>query len=181
MNYSGISECDVLNGPGFRVVLFVSGCDHMCHNCHNQKTWDSKYGFEFTKDIEDYLIRCLDKNYIDGITISGGDPLYKDNLNTVFELVNRIKNEYPEKNIWFYTGYTFDFLQNKFYEYRWTPFAIDADEWLTRWEIISMVDVLVDGPYIDSLKDLNLKFRGSSNQRLIDVTKTLKMGEVVAL
>lgn len=179
MNYSGISECDVLNGTGFRVVLFVSGCSHRCYNCQNPKTWDKNFGHPFTEKTKQYIFNCLDKDYIDGITITGGDPLYKYNLDEVLKLVQEIRISFPEKTIWLYTGYNFDLLNSKYNEYKYTPFAANADEWLTRWEIISNVDILVDGEYIDEQKDLSLKFRGSKNQRVIDVKRSLAQNKMV--
>ena len=179
MNYSGISECDVLNGTGFRVVLFVSGCSHRCYNCQNPKTWDKNFGHPFTEKTKQYIFNCLDKDYIDGITITGGDPLHENNLDEVLKLVKEIRISFPEKTIWLYSGYNFNLLNSKYNEYKYTPFVANADEWLTRWEIISNVNVLVDGRYIDEQKDLTLKFRGSKNQRVIDVKQTLKQGKVV--
>lgn len=179
MNYSGISECDVLNGTGFRVVLFVSGCSHRCYNCQNPKTWDKNFGHPFTEKTKQYIFNCLDKDYIDGITITGGDPLHENNLDEVLKLVKEIRISFPDKTIWLYTGYNFDLLKSKYNEYKYTPFAANTDEWLTRWEIISNVNVLVDGEYIDEQKDLTLKFRGSKNQRVIDIPESLKQGKVV--
>lgn len=179
MNYSGISECDVLNGTGFRVILFVSGCSHRCYNCQNPKTWDKNFGHPFTEKTKQYIFNCLNKDYIDGITITGGDPLYEYNLDEVLKLVQEIRIFFPEKTIWLYTGYNFNLLNSKYNEYKYTPFAADADEWLTRWEIISNVDVLVDGEYIDEQKDLTLKWRGSKNQRVIDVKQSLAQNKMV--
>lgn len=179
MNYSGISECDVLNGTGFRVVLFVSGCSHRCYNCQNPKTWDKNFGHPFTEKTKQYIFNCLDKDYIDGITITGGDPLYENNLDEVLKLVQEIRISFPEKTIWLYTGYDFNLLKSQYNEYKYTPFASNADEWLTRWEIISNVNVLVDGEYIDEQKDLTLKWRGSKNQNCIDVKQSLAQNRVV--
>ena len=181
MNYSGISECDVLNGTGFRVVLFVSGCSHRCCNCQNPKTWDKNFGHPFTEKTKEYIFECLSKDYIDGITMTGGDPLYESNLDDVLSLVNEVRHSFPEKTIWLYTGYDFNLLKQKFNEYKWTPFAVDADEWLTRWEIISNVNVVVDGEYIDEQRNLSKKWAGSDNQRVIDVKKTIENNKIILL
>ena len=179
MNYSGISECDVLNGTGFRVVLFVSGCSHRCYNCQNPKTWDKNFGHPFTEKTKQYIFNCLDKDYIDGITITGGDPLHENNLDEILKLVQEIRNSFPNKTIWLYTGYKFEQIKDTFMESKkwlqasWKHFAI------TRWEIISNIDVLVDGEYIDGQKDLTLKWRGSKNQHVIDVQKSLTQSGMV--
>lgn len=178
MNYSGISECDVLNGTGFRVVLFVSGCSHRCYNCQNPKTWDKNFGHPFTEKTRQYIFNCLDKDYIDGITITGGDPLHENNLNEVFKLVQEIRNSFSEKTIWLYTGYTWEQLV-----YSRMPSGVGKEKeflhWNQRNEIISNVDVLVDGEYIDEQKDLTLKWRGSKNQRVIDVKQSLAQNKMV--
>lgn len=148
MNYNGISECDVLNGTGFRVVLFVSGCENFCRGCHNQKTWDYNFGHEFTDITEEYLYQCLDKEYIDGISISGGDPFAPNNRDTIIELIHRIRNRYGNtKDIWLWTGYTLSQLQEM---------NIDIND----------IDVIVDGRFEIDKRDVSLKFRGSSNQHI---------------
>ena len=156
MNYSGISECDVLNGTGFRVVLFVSGCSHRCYNCQNPKTWDKNFGHPFTEKTKQYIFNCLDKDYIDGITITGGDPLYKYNLDEVLKLVQEIRISFPEKTIWLYTGYTWEQLV-----YSRMPSGVGKEKeflnWNRRNEIISNIDICIDGEYVDNLKDLTLK------------------------
>lgn len=159
MNYCGISECDVLNGQGFRVVLFVSGCDHQCYGCHNPKTWNPNYGHLFTEETKKYLFNCLSKEYIDGITITGGDPLYKDNRVAIKEFLYQLKILFPQKNIWLYTGYTYEEL-------------INMNDLIIK-DILDAVDVLVDGRYIEELRDVSLPFRGSSNQRIIKMKKKL--------
>lgn len=179
MNYLKIEHEDVCNGTGLRVVLWLSGCSHHCYNCQNPQTWDSNSGIPFDESAKQEIFNELSKDYISGITFSGGDPLHENNLDEVLKLVKEIRISFPEKTIWLYSGYNFDLLNSKYNEYKYTPFAANADEWLTRWEIISNVDVLVDGEYIDEQKDLTLKFRGSKNQRVIDVQQTLKQGKVV--
>jgi anaerobic ribonucleoside-triphosphate reductase activating protein len=167
------------NGDGLRVVLWLSGCSHNCYKCQNSQTHDPNSGILFDKNAEEELFTELSKDYISGLTLTGGDPLHKNNLDEVLNLVNKIRLLLPEKTIWLYTGYDFDLLQTQFTEYKYTPFANGSDEWLIRWEIISQCDVLVDGRYIDSLKNVNLKWRGSSNQRVISVKESLKQEQVV--
>ena len=196
MNYSGISECDVLNGTGFRVVLFVSGCSHRCYNCQNPKTWDKNFGHPFTEKTRQYIFNCLDKDYIDGITITGGDPLHENNLNEVLKLIQEIRNSYPDKTIWLYTGYhVFINYPESHREHKVilstrpnasTNIIYDdelffkkKEEDRKRSEIISNVDVLVDGEYIDEQKDLTLRFKGSKNQRVIDIKQSLAQNKMV--
>lgn len=179
MNYLKIEHEDVCNGTGLRIVLWLSGCSHHCYNCQNPQTWDPDSGIPFDESAKQEIFNELSKDYISGITITGGDPLHENNLDEVLKLVKEIRISFPEKTIWLYSGYNFDLLKSKYNEYKYTPFAANTDEWLTRWEIISNVNVLVDGEYIDEQKDLTLKFRGSKNQRVIDVPESLKQGKVV--
>lgn len=172
MHYAGISECDVLNGEGFRVVLFVSGCSHHCFKCQNRLTWNPKYGHEYTNETEKYIMTCLGKDYIDGITITGGDPFYEGNLNNVCDLIARIKCEYPNKNIWVYTGYTLEELLERIAH----KSDLDTD---ILYYILYHINVLVDGRYDDSQRDLNCPWAGSRNQRVIDMQKSLKERKVV--
>ena len=167
------------NGDGLRVVLWLSGCSHHCYNCQNPQTWNPDSGIPFDESAKQEIFNELSKDYISGITFSGGDPLHENNLDEVLKLVKEIRISFPDKTIWLYTGYDFDLLNSKYNEYKYTPFAANADEWLTRWEIISNVDVLIDGEYIDEQKDLSLKFRGSKNQRVIDVKQSLAKNKVV--
>ena len=179
MNYHNITYPDMNNGDGLRVVLWLSGCSHHCYNCQNPQTWDANSGIPFDESAKQEIFNELSKDYISGITFSGGDPLHENNLDYVLKLVQEIRISFPEKSIWLYTGYNFDLLNSKYNEYKYTPFAANADEWLTRWEIISNVDVLVDGKYIDEQKDLTLKWRGSKNQRVIDVKQSLAQNKVI--
>ncbi len=175
MNYSGISECDVLNGTGFRVVLFVSGCSHRCYNCQNPKTWDKNFGHPFTEKTKQYIFNCLDKDYIDGITITGGDPLYENNLDEVLKLVQEIRNSFPTKTIWLYTGYSYQ----KIFRGESSCISQEGLNNFKRRKIIGLCDVLVDGEYIDEQKDLTLKWRGSRNQHVIDIKQTLAQNKMV--
>lgn len=167
------------NGDGLRVVLWLSGCSHHCYNCQNPQTWNPDSGIPFDESAKQEIFNELSKDYISGITFSGGDPLYENNLDEVLKLVKEIRISYPEKTIWLYSGYNFDLLNSKYNEYKYTPFASNADEWLTRWEIISNVDIVVDGEYIDGQKDITLKWRGSKNQRVIDVKQSLAQNKMV--
>ena len=163
MNYHKIDYDNMLNGEGLRAVLFVSGCTHHCHNCQNPQTWDKKSGKEFTKSVKNELIEYLKNDYVSGITFSGGDPLYIHNIREVSSLCEYIKTKLKDKNIWLYTGYTIEKILN--------------DKLLKA--TIKYVDVLVDGRYEEALADRNYKWAGSTNQRIIDVQKTLKSGEIV--
>ena len=167
------------NGDGLRVVLWLSGCSHHSYNCQNPQTWNHDSGIPFDESAKQEIFNELSKDYISGITFSGGDPLYEYNLDEVLKLVKQIRISFPEKSIWLYTGYNFDLLNSKYNEYKYTPFAANADEWLTRWEIISNVNVLVDGEYIDEQRDLTKKWAGSSNQRVIDVQQSLTQNKVL--
>ena len=175
MNYSGISECDVLNGTGFRVVLFVSGCSHRCYNCQNPKTWDKNFGYLFTEKTKQYIFDCLDKDYIDGITITGGDPLYENNLDEVLKLVQEIRISFPEKTIWLYTGYSY----SEIFRGQSSCLSQEGLNNFKRRKIIKLCDVLVDGEYIDEQKDLTLKWKGSKNQNCIDVKQSLTQNKMV--
>lgn len=179
MNYLKIDHEDVCNGDGLRVVLWVAGCSHGCSECQNPQTWGPKSGILFDKSALNEIFEELEKPYISGITLSGGDPLYIQNLDTILDLIYDIKKKFPTKTIWLYTGFTFDRLMDNYKSYRQTPFEYRGDEWLERWEIIRRCDVLIDGPYIKEQRDITLKWRGSSNQRVIDVQETLKQGRIV--
>ena len=163
MNYEKIDKCSVSNGAGVRTVLWVSGCDVHCHNCHNPQTWDFNSGIPFTDDSMQEILYDLSKPYIKGLTLSGGHPLDPHNAPKVLEIVKRVKMVFPNKDIWIYSGYV------------WEDIIKDN----TLKEILKCTDVLVDGAYVDELRDISLAFRGSSNQRIIDVKKTLNSNEVI--
>lgn len=172
MNYHNILYDDMRNGDGLRVVLFVSGCEHYCVGCHNSQTWDVNSGVEFDESAKKELFEELDKPYISGITFSGGDPLHPDNLNTVVHLCNEIRNKYARsKTIWLYTGYKFEdiFINNE----------TVCDKSLKRQEIIRYVDILVDGEFIKEKLNINYPWAGSTNQRVIDVKKSLKENKII--
>lgn len=168
MNYAEIKTFDVANGPGIRVSLFVSGCTHRCPGCFNEKAWDFNYGKLFTQDTIDYIIDTLKFDAYKGITFLGGEPLERSNQKGLLPLARKIKELYPQKTIWCFTGYEFERdIMGKMY-----------NEWPETKELLSYIDVLVDGPFIESLKNLNLVFRGSENQRLIKLPETLDTGVV---
>lgn len=169
MNYAEIKTCDIANGPGIRVTLFVSGCTHRCQNCFNEETWDFKYGSPFTADTENELINALRPGYVKGLTLLGGEPLEYSNQQGLLPFIRRVKKELPGKDIWCYTGYTYerDVLERM------------CAEWEETKELLSYIDVLVDGEFVQALKDLGLRFRGSSNQRIIDLPESLRTGKTV--
>ena len=169
MYYAEIKTCDIANGPGIRVTLFVSGCTHRCQNCFNEETWDFKYGSPFTADTENELINALRPAYVKGLTLLGGEPLERSNQQGLLPFIRRVKKELPGKDIWCYTGYTFerDILEKM------------CAEWEGTKELLSYIDVLVDGEFVQALKDLGLRFRGSSNQRIINLPESLRTGETV--
>ncbi len=158
MRYHEITRDDMLNGEGLRAVLWLSGCGHHCPGCQNPLTWDPGAGLVFDEKAEEELFSILEKPHISGITLSGGDPLFPGNRKEVSALLARVRESFPEKNVWLYTGYR-------------------AEE-IWDWEGLPWVDVLVDGRYEEAERDEALHWRGSSNQRLIDVKKSLKRGEI---
>lgn len=168
MNYGEIKNYDIANGEGVRVSLFVSGCTHHCKNCFNPETWSFEYGKPFTKETEDYIIECLSPDYIDGLSLLGGEPFEPQNQEVLLPFLRKVKNELPNKNIWCYTGYLFD--RELLSESRARCECTD--------EMLSLIDVLVDGEFVQAMHDISLAFRGSSNQRIIDVQKSLETGEV---
>ena len=179
MRFASMRNLDISNGEGVGVSLFVQGCDRHCFNCFNPDTWDFNGGKEWTEETKNKFIKLIDRPYINRISVLGGEPLAEQNLDEVLSLIKEIRISFPEKSIWLYTGYNFDLLNSKYNEYKYTPFAANADEWITRWEIISNVNVLIDGEYIDEQRDITLKWRGSSNQRVIDVKQSLTQNKVV--
>lgn len=212
MNYHNLTYTDMNNGSGLRVVLWLSGCSHKCRGCQNPQTWDANSGIPFDESAKEELFRELDKDYISGLTLTGGDPLFEGNLDDVLDLVTEVNKRYnttqdrvyvtdknnniltgipheirlssPQKSIWIYTGYIWKDIMNYV-----TPFnnvittsnyeiLYDYQMW-KRQEIIKQCDVLVDGRYMDSQRDITLPYRGSSNQRLIDIRQSLQKGEIV--
>ncbi|MDE7106155.1 MAG: anaerobic ribonucleoside-triphosphate reductase activating protein [Anaeroplasmataceae bacterium] len=170
MNYATIKNYDIANGLGVRVSLFVSGCTHHCKNCFNAIAWDFNYGNVFTKEVEDDIIASLKQPMITGLSLLGGEPMEPQNQRGLYEFLKRVKKEVPDKDIWCYTGYTLetDLLEGKVH--------LEITD-----EILSMIDVLVDGKFVEELKDITLKFRGSSNQRVIDLKRTLATNQVAII
>ncbi len=166
MNYAAIKNCDIANGPGVRVSLFVSGCTHHCPGCFNEVAWDFNYGQPFTQEIMDRIVQMLRPDYIRGLTLLGGEPFEPENQGAIVQLLRQVKRELPQKSIWAFSGYLFDrdILSGRLGDTR---------------EYLSYLDVLVDGPFIEAQKNLSLRFRGSENQRLIDVPASLAAGKVV--
>ena len=157
MNYAGINQIDTANGKGVRVSLFVSGCPHHCPGCFNPETWDYDYGKPFDDSVIMEILEYLKPDYISGLTVLGGEPLAVQNRKTVLRLLEIVKKYSPDKSIWVYTGYVLEDL------------LAEGDE--TILNIFELIDVLVDGPFVQELKDVSLPFRGSSNQRIINVSK----------
>lgn len=169
MNYAEIKYCDVANGPGVRTSLFVSGCSHHCPGCFNEIAWDFNYGKPFTQDTIDSIIESLKPDYIQGLTLLGGEPFEYSNQKGLLPLVRQVRKVLPQKDIWCFTGFLFDkdIIENM------------CKKWKETNELLSYIDVLVDGRFVEDLKNLNLKFKGSENQRTILVNESLKSGNVI--
>ena len=168
MHYGTIKKLDIANGAGVRVSLFVSGCRNRCENCFQPETWAFDYGKPYTQETEDEIIKALEPSYVDGITLLGGEPFEPENQRELVKLLRRVRKERPGKDVWCYTGYTLEKILGDGHPH------CEVSR-----EMLSMVDVLVDGRFVDDLKDIALRFRGSSNQRLIELKKTLESGEIV--
>ncbi len=169
MYYGNIKFNDIANGEGVRTSLFVSGCTHHCKNCFNPETWDFCYGKIFDQSIIDEILQSLNHEYINGLTLLGGEPMEKANQMSLLPLVKQVKKQYPNKTVWCYTGYLFDKDLKK------------EGKVFTEWtdELLKYIDVIVDGEFVEDLKDITLRFKGSANQRIIDVQKSLKTGNIV--
>lgn len=179
MRYSQIRSMDISNGENLGISLFVQGCPFHCKNCFNPETWDFNGGKEWTEEVKNEFLKLIDRPYIKRVSLLGGSPLADQNLDDILELVKEIKMRFPDKDIWLYTGYTWEDI--------WSDSKIVIDDYTNkvyedyqkRQEIIKHCNILVDGRYEDDKKDLSLPYRGSSNQRIIDVQKSLEKGEVV--
>ncbi len=169
MHIAEIKKTDIANGEGVRVSLFVSGCTRHCKNCFNKVAWDFDYGKPFTPEVEEELLSALAPDYIAGLSLLGGDPFEPSNQEGLVPFLKKVKERFPQKTVWCYTGYTYG--GGKMLEEHANCASTSA--------LLSMIDVLVDGPFIEELKDIRLKFRGSSNQRVIDLKATLKSGNIV--
>ena len=169
MYYGNIKNFDVADGPGCRVSLFVSGCRNHCPGCFNEETWDFSFGERYTEETTDRILDSLAPDYIRGLSLLGGDPFEPENQRELVLLLRRVRTELPKKDIWAYTGYTLERLQGEDSH----PRCEVTDE------MLSMIDILVDGPFIQLKKNISLRFRGSENQRIIDLPATLKTGTIV--
>ncbi len=169
MNYAAIKTHDIANGPGVRVSLFVSGCTHHCEGCFNPETWDFHYGQPYTAETEQAILDACDKPYIRGLSLLGGEPFEPVNQKALLPLLRRFRVRFPEKTVWCYSGYNYelDMLTGQ------------LGDWAVTKEMLSLLDVLVDGEFILNQKDLNLRFRGSANQRIIDVPRSLEHDQVL--
>ena len=168
MNYGAIKKCDIANGVGVRTVLFVSGCTHHCKGCFQPETWNFDYGERYTKETEDEIIESLRPDYVDGITLLGGEPFEPENQRELVKLLRRIKKELPQKTVWSFSGYTYEELTGD------SRAVCEVTK-----EMLSMLDVLVDGEIVEPKRNISLRLRGSENQRLIDMNKTRKEGKIV--
>ena len=171
MYYGEIKNCDIANGEGVRVTLFVSGCTNRCPHCFQPQTWDFAYGRPFTAETEERLLSLLSPSYISGLTLLGGEPFEPENQRALLPFLRRVRERLPEKNIWSFTGFTYEELLTEGSH----PRCEVTDE------LLSLLDVLVDGRFVEELKNISLRFRGSSNQRLIDLNATRQSGEIVLL
>lgn len=166
MYYGEIKDCDIANGEGVRVSLFVSGCTNHCEHCFQPQTWDFSYGQPFTRETEDRILALLAPDYIDGLSLLGGEPFEPENQRALLPFLRRVREAFPGKDVWAYSGFTLEELTGG-------PPRCEATD-----ELLSMIDVLVDGRYVEALKDISLRFRGSSNQRLIDLRASRDAGEL---
>ena len=169
MHFGEIKNCDIANGEGVRVTLFVSGCTNRCEHCFQPETWDFQYGQPFTQETEEKLLALLEPDYINGLTLLGGEPFEPENQRALLPFLRRVRARYPQKTIWAFSGFTLEELR--------TPGShphCEATE-----PMLEIIDVLVDGRYVEAKKDISLRFRGSSNQRLIDMVRTREQGRIV--
>ena len=171
MHYGEIKNCDIANGEGVRVTLFVSGCTNHCKNCFQPQTWDFNYGNPFTEETEAELFRLLSPRYIRGLTLLGGEPFEPENQRALLPFLRKLRRELPEKTVWAFTGFTWEELHTEGSHPR-----CEATD-----ELLSLIDVLVDGRYVEELKDIGLRFRGSGNQRLLDLNATRASGKLTLL
>ncbi len=171
MYYGEIKNCDIANGEGVRVTLFVSGCTNRCERCFQPQTWAFDYGQPFTRETEEHILSLLSPGYINGLTLLGGEPFEPENQRALLPFVRRVRAAFPGKNIWAFSGFTYEELLR-----RGSHPHCEATG-----ELLSLIDVLVDGRFVEALKDISLRFRGSSNQRLIDLNATRRIGEIILL
>ena len=168
MNFGALKLCDIANGIGVRTVLFVSGCTHHCKGCFQPETWDFNYGQPYTKETENTIIEALRPDYIHGLTLLGGEPMEVENQRVLVELLRRVRSELPGKTVWCYSGYTWEQLTGR------SRARCEVTD-----EMLSLIDVLVDGEYVEDRRNISLRFRGSENQRLLDVPASRSAGHAV--
>ncbi len=168
MNYATIKKNDIANGTGVRVSLFVSGCRHRCKNCFNREAWDFDFGFLYTEDVQNEILDACDHSYIAGLSLLGGEPFEPENQETLIDLLRAFRERFPHKTVWCYSGFTFEEL-----------IGGNVGEHAT--ELLALLDVLVDGQFVEEQKDLSLLFRGSANQRILDIPRSLQSGSPVPL
>lgn len=171
MNYAAIKKSDIANGEGIRTTLFVSGCRNRCKNCFQPETWDFNYGAQFTDEVAEEIFKTFENPVVRGLTILGGEPMEPENQRGLLPFLKEFKRRYPEKTVWLYTGNLYEMLAG---DVGSNPKCIDITG-----ELLSLVDILVDGPFVEEQKSLGLRFRGSANQRIIDMNKTRKAGRIV--
>ena len=171
MYYGAIKNCDIANGPGVRITLFVSGCRNHCPGCFQPETWNFEYGLPFTEATEAEIFELMKPSYINGLTVLGGDPFEPENQRELLPFLQKLRQAFPSKNIWAYTGYTWENLTSEIHR----TSTADTPE------MLKLIDVLVDGPFIEVQKNIRLHFRGSENQRIIDVKRTILSGEITLL
>ena len=168
MNYSNIKYFDIADGEGVRTTLFVSGCRHACPGCFNQSAWDFAAGEAFSREVEDKVFESLEPSFVDGLTLLGGEPMEPENQRALLPFVRRVRERFPEKSIWCFTGEVYESLLDDA-----SPYRCEVTD-----ELLSLIDVLVDGPFLQAEHDISLRFRGSANQRVIDLAATRTAGEV---
>lgn len=168
MYYGNIKRLDIANGDGVRVSLFVSGCRNHCEGCFQPETWNFEYGQPFTLETEETILKALEPSYVDGLTLLGGEPFEPENQRELLKLLRKVRMQYPKKDIWCYSGYTLEQIQGAMH-----PHCEASDE------MLSLIDVLVDGRFEQDQKDISLKFRGSANQRILDLKRTLETGQII--
>ncbi len=169
MNYATIKFNDIANGTGVRTSLFVSGCTHKCKGCFNSEAWDFNYGKPFTEEVENLILKSLESEYVDGLSLLGGEPFEPENQLVLYPFLKKVKEKFPNKDVWCYTGYLFD--KELLLKSKATTSVTD--------KMLSLIDVLVDGRFIESQKNISLVFKGSENQRIIDVASSLKENKVI--